>query len=44
MRFLNKFLLKQNVDEKLMMNEITCSMLESPSTYDNDEMNTDVYK
>ena len=39
-----KTLLKQNVDNFLMRTEITCSMLESTSTSDNDEMNTYVYR
>ena len=41
-RFLDKFLLKQNVDLKLIITAMTCSMLESSSTYDYDEINTDV--
>ena len=44
MRFLDNFLLKQNVDEKFMITEITCSMLEYLSTSDDDEMNTFVSK
>ena len=34
MRFLDKVLLKQDFDKKIMINTITCSMLESPSTSD----------
>ena len=39
MRFLYKLILKQGIDKKLTINVITCSMLESPSTSDYDEMN-----
>ena len=38
MRFLYKLVLKQEFDKKLMINEITCSMLDSPSTSDYDDM------
>ena len=37
-RFLEKLVLKQNVEKILLINEITCSVLESPSTSDDDEM------
>ena len=43
MRFLDKLVLKQNVDHKLMINMITCSMLEFSSTYDYNEMENDVF-
>ena len=36
-RFLDKLLLKQDVDKKFMINKITCSMFESPSTSDDDD-------
>ena len=43
--FLDKLVLKKCVDDKLMINAINCSMLESPSTSDNDyEMGNSVYK
>ena len=38
MRFLDRLVLKQFVDKKLMINDINCSMFESPSTSDYDEM------
>ena len=44
MRFLDNFVWKQNVDNKLMITELTCSMLESPSTSDDDDMNTGLSK
>ena len=44
MRFLDKLVLKQNFDKKLMINEITFSMLESPYTSDYDDMKNDVSK
>ena len=37
-------LLKEDVDTILIITAITCSMLESPSTYDNDEMKKVVSK
>ena len=42
-RFLDKFLLEKNVD-KLMITAINCSMLESPSTSDDEELSTGYYK
>ena len=39
-----KVFIEENVDEKLMITEITCSMLESPFTFDYDEMNIWVSK
>ena len=44
MRFLEKLVLKQDVDNKLMINDITCSMLEYPSTSDDDDMENGVFK
>ena len=44
MRFLDKLVLKQDIDKKLWINGITCSMLESPSTYENDDMGNGVSK
>ena len=38
MRFLDKLVLKQNFDQKLMTSLITCSILESPSTYYYDDI------
>ena len=38
MRFLDKLVSKQTFDQKLNINSITCSMLESPSTSDDDDM------
>ena len=43
MRFLEKSLLKQ-IDHKLMINTITCSMLESPYTYYYDDVDNGVSK
>ena len=37
MRFVEKLVLKQDVDNKLIINEITCSILESSSTYNDDD-------
>ena len=37
MRFLDKLVLKKDVDKKLMINSITCSILESPSYSDDDD-------
>ena len=36
--------IETNLDKKLMINEITCSMLDSPSTSDYDETENGVYK
>ena len=44
MRFLEKLVLKQDVDKKLIINAITCSMLEYPSTSDYYEMENCVSK
>ena len=44
MRFLDKLVLKQNIDHKLMINFINCSILESPYTYDYDDMKNGVSK
>ena len=33
-RFLDKLVLKQNFDQKLMINYINCSMMDYPSTCD----------
>ena len=44
MRFLDKFLLKQNVYEKIMITAITCSILDYKSTYDDDVVNTGASK
>ena len=44
MWFLYKLILKQGIDKKLTINVITCSMLESPSTSNDDDMENDVYK
>ena len=44
MRFVDKLLLKQDVDHKLMINVIPCSMLESPFTSYYDEMYNGVSK
>ena len=44
MMFLDKLLLKQDVDNKLTINSITFSMLEYPSTSDDDDMDNGVYK
>ena len=44
MRFLYRLLFKQDVDNKLMINAGTFSMLESPQTYDYDEMENSVSK
>ena len=38
MRFLDKLVLRQKSDHKSMINVNTCSMLESPHTYDYDDM------
>ena len=43
MGFLEKLVLKQYVDNKLMMNGINCSMLESTSNSYDDEMKSVVY-
>ena len=44
MKFLDKLVLKQDVDNKLMMNVITCSMLESPNTSDDNDIENGVSK
>ena len=44
MRFLDKLVLKQDLDKKLMINEINCLMLESVSTYYYDDMDNGVSK
>ena len=44
MRFLDKLVSKQESDQKLMINVINCSMLESPSTSGYDEMDNGVSK
>ena len=44
MRFLYKLVLKKDVDKKLMMNTITCSMLESRFNSDYDDMDNGVSK
>ena len=44
MRFLDTLLLKQDVDKKSVIIMITCSMLEYPSTSDDDEMNNGISK
>ena len=44
MRFLDKLVLKKDVDKRLMINVINCSMLESPSTSGYDEMDNGVSK
>ena len=43
MRFLDKLVLKK-IDPKLTIKAITCSMLESPSTSDYDEIENGVSK
>ena len=40
MRFLDKLVLKKVIDKKMIINVITCSMLESPSSSGVNEMNT----
>ena len=42
MRFLDKLSLKQEFDKKLMINVITCSMLDSSSTFDCDDTDNGV--
>ena len=42
--FLRQVSIEKDVDKKLMINENTCSRLESPSTYDDDETDNSVYK
>ena len=44
MRFIEKLVLKQYFDNKLMLNVITCSMLEYPSYSDCDDMGNGVSK
>ena len=44
MRFLDKLVLKQDFGKKLLINAITCSMFESPSTSDYDDMDNGVSK
>ena len=43
-RFLDKLVLEKKIDQKLMMTAITCSMLESPSTSNYDEMDNGISK
>ena len=38
MRFLERLVLKQDVGQKITLNVITCSMLDSPCTSDCDDM------
>ena len=42
--FLDQLLLKQDADKKLIINAITCSMLEYPLTSGDDEMENGVSK
>ena len=42
MRFLDNLSLKQEFDKKLMINVITCSMLDSSSTFDCDDTDNGV--
>ena len=42
MRFLYKLVLKQDVDKKLNTKKINCSILGSPYTFDDDEMENGV--
>ena len=44
MRFLDKLLLKQDADNKLMINIVICSMLEFTYTSDDDDMDNYVSK
>ena len=44
MRLLDKLLLKQNFDQKLIINAINCSVLDYKPTSDYDEMDNCVYK
>ena len=44
MKCLEKLVMNQNFDHKLMMNLANCSMLESPYTYDLDDVENDVSK
>ena len=44
MMLLDKLVLKQDVDNKLIINVITCSILESLSTYDYAEMDKGALK
>ena len=44
MGFLEKLVLKRDVDNKLMINTINCSFLDNPSTSDDDEMDNGVSK
>ena len=44
MKFLDKLVLKQYNDKKLMINAIICSMLEYPSTSDYDQTDNGVSK
>ena len=44
MRFLEKHLSKQNVDGKMTITAINWSTLKSPSTSDDDDINTGVSK
>ena len=44
MRFLDKLVLKQDFDKKLIINKIDYSILESPSTSDYDDTENGVSK
>ena len=44
MKFLDKLVLKTYYAKKWMINVINCSMLESPSNSDNDEIENEVSK
>ena len=44
MGFLDKLVLKKNFDQKLIINYITCSMLEYPYTSGYADMENGVYK
>ena len=44
MSLIDKLLLKQIFDQKIMINVNTCSIFESPSTSEYDEMDNIVYK
>ena len=44
MRFLDKWVLKKDFDNNIMINAITCSMLKSPPTSSYDDMDNGVSK
>ena len=44
MRFLDKLVLKKEFYKKIIINGITCSMLESPYTSDYDDMDNGISK